>query len=131
ARCLAHQPGPAGSGGAGSTGSRDPFVSSWLVVMVGAAVGGAGDRNSCGGINEIGVCGCFGLALAPDRYPHRYPPSRYLSLTEGASMREVPLVAFAAAHCDGAIVVDVLWTGGKDGGHVPVNTLLPMRQLSP
>jgi rhodanese-related sulfurtransferase len=45
-------------------------------------------------------------------------------------MREVPLVAFAAAHCDGAIVVDVREPGEYVGGHVPGATLVPMGQLS-
>jgi rhodanese-related sulfurtransferase len=45
-------------------------------------------------------------------------------------MREVPLVAFAAAHSDGAIVVDVREPGEYVGGHVPGATLVPMGQLS-
>jgi rhodanese-related sulfurtransferase len=45
-------------------------------------------------------------------------------------MREVPLAAFAAAHCDGAIVVDVREPGEYVGGHVPGATLVPMGQLS-
>src|ERR1035437_10755714 len=51
-------------------------------------------------------------------------------MTEGASMREVPLAAFAAAHSDGAIVVDVREPGEYVGGHVPGATLVPMGQLS-
>jgi rhodanese-related sulfurtransferase len=45
-------------------------------------------------------------------------------------MREVPLAAFAAAHSDGAIVVDVREPGEYVGGHVPGATLVPMGQLS-
>jgi len=45
-------------------------------------------------------------------------------------MREVPLAAFVAAHCDGAIVVDVREPGEYVGGHVPGATLVPMGQLS-
>ena len=45
-------------------------------------------------------------------------------------MREVPLVAFAAAHSDGAIVVDVREPGEYVGGHVPGATLVPMGQIS-
>ena len=44
-------------------------------------------------------------------------------------MLEVPLAAFAAAHSDGAIVVDVREPGEYVGGHVPGATLLPMGQL--
>jgi len=44
-------------------------------------------------------------------------------------MREVPLVAFAAAHSDGAIVVDVREPSEYVGGHVPGATLVPMGQL--
>jgi len=44
-------------------------------------------------------------------------------------MREVPLAAFAAAHSDGAIVVDVREPGEYVGGHVPGATLVPMGQL--
>ncbi|MHB1474401.1 MAG: rhodanese-like domain-containing protein [Dermatophilaceae bacterium] len=45
-------------------------------------------------------------------------------------MREVPLAAFAAAHSDGAIVVDVREPGEYVGGHVPGATLVPMGELS-
>jgi len=45
-------------------------------------------------------------------------------------MREVPLVAFAAAHSDGAIVIDVREPGEYVGGHVPGATLVPMGQMS-
>jgi rhodanese-related sulfurtransferase len=45
-------------------------------------------------------------------------------------MREVPLAAFAAAHSDGAIVVDVREPGEYVGGHVPGAALVPMGQLS-
>lgn len=45
-------------------------------------------------------------------------------------MREIPLVAFAAAHSDGAIVVDVREPSEYVGGHVPGATLVPMGQLS-
>jgi rhodanese-related sulfurtransferase len=44
-------------------------------------------------------------------------------------MREVSLSAFAAAHSDGAIVVDVREPGEYVGGHVPGATLVPMGQL--
>ena len=44
-------------------------------------------------------------------------------------MHEVPLAAFAAAHSDGAIVVDVREPGEYVGGHVPGATLVPMGQL--
>jgi rhodanese-related sulfurtransferase len=44
-------------------------------------------------------------------------------------MREVPLSAFAAAHSDGAIVVDVREAGEYVGGHVPGAALVPMGQL--
>lgn len=44
-------------------------------------------------------------------------------------MLEVPLAAFAAAHSDGAIVVDVREPGEYVGGHVPGATLVPMGQL--
>lgn len=44
-------------------------------------------------------------------------------------MREVPLAAFAAAHRDGAFVVDVREPGEYVGGHVPGATLVPMGQL--
>ena len=45
-------------------------------------------------------------------------------------MREVPLVAFAAAHSDGAIVIDVREPGEYVDGHVPGATLVPMGQMS-
>ena len=45
-------------------------------------------------------------------------------------MREVPVAAFAAAHSDGAIVVDVREPGEYVGGHVPGATLIPMGHLS-
>jgi rhodanese-related sulfurtransferase len=45
-------------------------------------------------------------------------------------MREVPLAAFAAAHREGAFVVDVREPGEFVGGHVPGATLVPMSQLS-
>ncbi len=45
-------------------------------------------------------------------------------------MLEVPLAAFAAAHSDGAIVVDVREPGEYVGGHVPGATLVPMGQLT-
>ena len=44
-------------------------------------------------------------------------------------MREVPLAAFAAAHGDGAFVVDVREPGEYLGGHVPGAMLVPMGQL--
>jgi rhodanese-related sulfurtransferase len=44
-------------------------------------------------------------------------------------MREVPLAAFAAAHSDGAIIVDVREPGEYVGGHVPGATLVPFGQL--
>ena len=44
-------------------------------------------------------------------------------------MPEVPLAAFAAAHRDGAFVVDVREPGEYVGGHVPGATLVPMGQL--
>jgi len=44
-------------------------------------------------------------------------------------MREVPLAAFAAAHRDGAIVVDVREPGEYVGGHIPGAHLSPMGQL--
>jgi len=44
-------------------------------------------------------------------------------------MREVPLAAFAAAHRDGAFVVDVREPDEYAGGHVPGATLVPMSQL--
>jgi len=45
-------------------------------------------------------------------------------------MREVPVAAFAAAHSDGAIVVDVREPGEYVGGHVPGATLIPMGHLA-
>lgn len=44
-------------------------------------------------------------------------------------MRDVPLAAFAAAHRDGAFVIDVREPGEYAGGHVPGATLVPMSQL--
>ena len=44
-------------------------------------------------------------------------------------MREVPLQAFAAAHADGAFVVDVREPGEYVAGHVPGAVLMPMGQL--
>lgn len=44
-------------------------------------------------------------------------------------MREVPLATFAAAHRDGAIVIDVREPGEYLNGHVPGATLVPMGQL--
>jgi len=44
-------------------------------------------------------------------------------------MREAPLAAFAAAHGDGAFVVDVREPGEYAGGHVPGATLVPMGEL--
>jgi len=44
-------------------------------------------------------------------------------------MREVALAAFAAAHRDGAFVVDVREPGEYAGGHVPGATLAPMGEL--
>ena len=44
-------------------------------------------------------------------------------------MREVHLAAFATAHSDGAIVVDVREPGEYVGGHVPGATLVPMGQV--
>jgi len=45
-------------------------------------------------------------------------------------MREVTLAAFAAAHSDGAIVIDVREPGEYESGHVPGATLVPVGQLS-
>lgn len=45
-------------------------------------------------------------------------------------MLEVPLVAFAAAHRDGAVVVDVREPVEYLGGHVPGATLVPMGELT-
>jgi rhodanese-related sulfurtransferase len=45
-------------------------------------------------------------------------------------MREVPMATFAAAHSDGAIVVDVREPGEYVAGHVPGATLLPMGEIS-
>ena len=44
-------------------------------------------------------------------------------------MLEIPLSAFAAAHSDGAIVVDVREPGEYVTGHVPGATLVPMGQV--
>ena len=44
-------------------------------------------------------------------------------------MREVTLETFAAAHADGAVVVDVREPGEYVGGHVPGAVLVPMGQL--
>lgn len=44
-------------------------------------------------------------------------------------MLEVPLSAFAAAHSDGAVVVDVREPGEYVTGHVPGATLVPMGQV--
>lgn len=44
-------------------------------------------------------------------------------------MREVPLATFAAAHREGAFVVDVREPGEYVGGHVPGATLVPMGEL--
>jgi len=45
-------------------------------------------------------------------------------------MLEVPLAAFAAAHRDGAVVVDVREPVEYVGGHVPGATLVPMGELT-
>ena len=44
-------------------------------------------------------------------------------------MSEVTLEAFAAAHADGATVLDVREPGEYVGGHVPGAALMPMGQL--
>ncbi len=44
-------------------------------------------------------------------------------------MLEVPLSAFAAAHSDGAVVVDVREPGEYVTGHVPGAALVPMGQV--
>ena len=44
-------------------------------------------------------------------------------------MSEVTLEAFAAAHADGAPVIDVREPGEYVGGHVPGAVLVPMGQL--
>lgn len=44
-------------------------------------------------------------------------------------MREVTLETFAAAHAEGAFVVDVREPGEYVGGHVPGAVLVPMAQL--
>ena len=49
--------------------------------------------------------------------------------TDGVSMLEVPLSEFAAAHSDGAVVVDVREPGEYVDGHVPGATLVPMGQV--
>ena len=41
-------------------------------------------------------------------------------------MSEVDLEAFAAAHADGATVIDVREPGEYVGGHVPGAVLMPM-----
>ena len=45
-------------------------------------------------------------------------------------MREVPLLAFAAAHRDGAVVVDVREPVEYLGGHVPGATLVPVGEVA-
>lgn len=45
-------------------------------------------------------------------------------------MREVPLATFAAAHRDGAVVIDVREPDEYLNGHVPGAVLVPMGQLS-
>ncbi|HET8766090.1 MAG TPA: rhodanese-like domain-containing protein, partial [Pedococcus sp.] len=44
-------------------------------------------------------------------------------------MSEVALDSFAAAHADGATVIDVREPGEYVGGHVPGAVLVPMGQL--
>ena len=44
-------------------------------------------------------------------------------------MSEVTLGGFAAAHADGAVVIDVREPGKYVGGHVPGAVLVPMGQL--
>lgn len=44
-------------------------------------------------------------------------------------MSEVTLESFAAAHADGAVVIDVREPGEYVGGHVPGAVLVPMGQL--
>jgi rhodanese-related sulfurtransferase len=45
-------------------------------------------------------------------------------------MREVDQTTFAAAHRDGAVVVDVREPFEYAGGHVPGAVLIPLRQLA-
>lgn len=44
-------------------------------------------------------------------------------------MREIDLAAFAAAHADGAVVIDVREPQEYVSGHVPGAKLLPLSQL--
>ncbi|HLN75654.1 MAG TPA: rhodanese-like domain-containing protein [Nocardioidaceae bacterium] len=44
-------------------------------------------------------------------------------------MREVPIAAFAAAHADGAFVLDVREPGEYEAGHIPGVTLIPADQV--
>ena len=44
-------------------------------------------------------------------------------------MSEISLDSFAAAHADGATIVDVREPGEYVGGHVPGAVLMPMGQL--
>ncbi len=69
-----------------------------------------------------------GRALASSDTPMGIYPV-FNHFTDGVSMLEVPLSAFAAAHSDGAIVVDVREPGEYVGGHVPGATLVPMGQV--
>jgi rhodanese-related sulfurtransferase len=48
---------------------------------------------------------------------------------ESSQMSEVTLEEFAAAHADGASVIDVREPGEYVGGHVPGAVLMPMGQL--
>jgi rhodanese-related sulfurtransferase len=48
---------------------------------------------------------------------------------ESSQMSEVTLEEFAAAHAEGATVVDVREPGEYVGGHVPGAVLMPMGQL--
>src|SRR5690348_6183395 len=50
-------------------------------------------------------------------------------MKESSQMSEVSLDAFAAAHADGACVIDVREPGEYVGGHVPGAVLMPMGQL--
>ncbi|MGO4340558.1 rhodanese-like domain-containing protein [Phycicoccus sp. Soil748] len=50
-------------------------------------------------------------------------------MKESSQMSEVSLEAFAAAHADGATVIDVREPGEYVGGHVPGAVLMPMGQL--
>ncbi|WP_127500305.1 rhodanese-like domain-containing protein [Actinoplanes solisilvae] len=45
-------------------------------------------------------------------------------------MREIDQTTFAAAHRDGAVVVDVREPFEYAGGHVPGAVLIPLRQLA-